>query len=402
VRNPFIHDARVLRAAHVLRERGLEPLVVAVMSTEVRRAREEQQGIAVLRLDPTSPVAALRSRLRRRAASGMPDVPAPGHVARPRRRAGRAAVRLHRWMRTIDFYRRAWSAVRVHRPALLQCNDYNTMWVGVLARLLRRGTAVVYDSHELWPDRNQRPEPRWWLLACEALFVRAAHVVVAASPGYADVMARRYRTRRPLVVRNIPAAPPPRAAEPATEPGVAVYAGALTAHRGLEQAIDALALVPELRLRLHGPGRPEYVDGLFARARAAGVDGRLERRETVAPGDVVAALRGAALGLALFQPMCLSHRLVAPNKVFEYLAAGLPSLASDLPVMTAFVNGHGVGRTVDAQDVEAIAAAARALLDPEENLARRRAVVAAAREVTWEREREVLDAAYARALAAAV
>ena len=83
------------------------------------------------------------------------------------------------------------------------------------------------------------------------------------------------------------------------------------------------------------------------------------------------------------------------------MAAGLPALASDLPVMTAFVGEHGVGRTVDAQDVEAIAAAARALMDPEENLARRRAVVAAARQVTWEHEREVLDAAYARALAVA-
>ena len=55
---------------------------------------------------------------------------------------------------------------------LVHCNDYNTMWVGVLARLWYGRTAVVYDSHELWPDRNLRPEPRWWLMLCEALFVR--------------------------------------------------------------------------------------------------------------------------------------------------------------------------------------------------------------------------------------
>ena len=93
--------------------------------------------------------------------------------------------------------------MREQRPALIHCNDYNTMWVGVAARAMG-GTAVLYDSHELWPDRNLRPEPRWWLLACESLFVRCAHRVITASPGYAEVISRRYRIEPPKVVRNIP------------------------------------------------------------------------------------------------------------------------------------------------------------------------------------------------------
>ena len=166
-------------------------------------------------------------------------------MASQRPRAG-VLTRLHRWLRTLDFYRRAIRVFTQQRPALVHCNDYNTMWVGVWARL-RGGTAVVYDAHELWPDRNLRPEPRWWLLACEALFVRAAHRTLTASPGYARVMSRRYRVPAPTVVRNIPAVDSAGGGEgerSAEGDGAVVYVGALTRNRGLEVAIEALAEVP--------------------------------------------------------------------------------------------------------------------------------------------------------------
>ena len=398
-RTPFTHDARVLRAAHALGARGYDPLVVAVMSTTISERDAVQEGIPILRLDPTSPFTVVRAALRRRRAPGGKDGGAVGVDAAPGPARAPAIVRLHRWMRTLDFYRRGIGVVLRERPALVQCNDYNTMWIGVAARL--RGAAVVYDSHEIWADRNGRPEPRWWLLLCEALFVRAAHRVVVASPGYADVLARRYRIPRPDVVLNVPAGPRPDRATAPSEPDVAVYAGGLQPHRGLEQAIAALPSVPGLRLRLLGAGRPEYVDGLRELARTSGVEDRLEMPGTVEPGEVVEAISGAAFGLALFQPVCLSHRLVAPNKVFEYLAAGLPSLVSDLPVMARFVDEAGAGIAVPPGDIDAIATGARALADPERNLDWRRAAVAAGQETTWERERRTLEAAYAQAEQAA-
>jgi len=397
VRNAFTHDARVLRAAHALRDRGYEPLVVAVMSTEVRRASEVIDGVAVVRLDPRSPFGKMRRlfRLGRPTAALPPSGRHPGSASS----IPTPLLRVHRLLRTADFYRRAYGVVRRERPVLLQCNDYNTMWVGVLARLTSR-TAVLYDSHELWPDRSGRPEPRWWLMACEALFVRAAHVVTAASPGYADVMARRYRIRRPVVVLNVPAAPPPRPATPAADADLAVYVGGLQAHRGLETAIEALAVVPGLRLRLLGPGREDYRAVLSKLAVQRGVADRVDFAGAVRPSEVLAAVRGAAFGLALFEPTCLSHRLVAPNKLYEYTAAGLPMLTSDLPVMRAFVDQWGLGAVAASGAPTDVAAAMRELLDPEANLELRHRAVAAAAQVTWARERQKLDAAYDAALAA--
>src|SRR5688572_5933764 len=129
VGNTFTHDARVLRAAHALRDRGLDPVVVAVMSTEVRRRREVKGGVPVLRLDPQSPIGAARRALARGRRLSPAGTGAGGAAPGVRTR-GRAATRLYRTLRTLDYYRRATGVVRRERPALLHCNDYNTLWVG--------------------------------------------------------------------------------------------------------------------------------------------------------------------------------------------------------------------------------------------------------------------------------
>ena len=71
------------------------------------------------------------------------------------------------------------------RPELVHCNDHNTMWIGVAAKTFAR-SRVLYDAHEMWPDRNGRWEWRPWLLVTEALFTRVADVVVVASPGFIE------------------------------------------------------------------------------------------------------------------------------------------------------------------------------------------------------------------------
>lgn len=121
-----------------------------------------------------------------------------------------------------------------------------------------------------------------------------AHSVVTASPGFSDVMQRRYRIARPGVVLNVPE-------------------GRLVAHAERVGAGERIELVP--------PGEPT---------------------------EVVGALSHADVGLALFVAVCRNHELLAPNKMFEYMAAGLPVLVSDVPVMRSFVEEHGFARSAAA------------------------------------------------------
>lgn len=408
VRNTFEHDARVLRAASKLAELGLEPTVVAALRPNGSGTPHERNGpVWIVRVGPRSTLARralgrVRGRLTRRA--GTANAPAPA----PRRGpgTGRIVRRLGRLALALDFNLRAIAEARRLAPDLVQCNDHNTMWVGVISRLLL-GSAVVYDSHELWPDRNLRPEARPWLIATEALFVRVAHRVVMTSPAHAEVLARRYRVPPPTVVRNIPdaGAASPEQLRPEGLNGsapVAVYVGGLLRNRGLEQSIRALPLTERpVRLRLLGPVSDEYRAELERLALDAGVADRLEFAPPVPPAEVVAALASADVGLALFQPTCLSHRLVLPNKLFEYARAGLPVVGSDLPMIHRFVHEHELGATVDAEDPGAIAAALTDVLSDKRREGLRAAARRAGSTLDWSAEGEILAQVYRDALARA-
>jgi glycosyltransferase involved in cell wall biosynthesis len=411
-RGPCLYDSRILREADTLRKLGYQPLILGVVSEDVRETRDEQGGTPVIRLEPTSPFAWARSlqrKLTRRSRASEVDrsEPQPGADGSSNPLM-RAAIRIHRWMRTLDFYRRAIAVVHDVRPALIHCNDYNTMWVGVAARLLG-GRTVVYDSHELWPDRNQRPEPRWWLIACEFLFVHLAHRTITASPGYSEVMARRYRIRPPGVIRNIPDASMLSSAvrsENGDSPAgdgdrVALYVGALTTGRGLELSIMALSHIEDVRLRLVGPARPAYLAELVELARREGVSDRVEFSGAVSPDELVETISEASVGLALIQPVCLSYRMSLPNKVFEYVAAGLPVLGSDLPAISALVNEHRIGLLAEPGEVEDVALKLGKMLEPERNTAFREAARRAAEELVWDREAERLAHEYREAVEAA-
>jgi len=391
VRNGVDHDARVLRAARVA-ERTLQgtALVVGVATATAPAGTAIVEGVPVLRLPAYSPgltnlaerLTRVRISLRRISGAGAgisdtndsPTTPSSTHARRATAAAPKPKLtlggRMRRILSGLSFSRQAISVGLQTQPELVHANDWNTMWAG-LAIKLTCGARLVYDSHELWPDRNGRWEWRPWLLAGEALFVRAADEVITSSTGYADALAGRYRVARPAVVRNIPertAGAGGTAREDLEHdhaPPRVVYVGGLMPGRGLEQMIDALIHLPEVRLCAIGPGAAHYRASLRTRAAAVGVDDRIELRDPVAPGDVQRVLAGAAAGLCLIQPICRSYELSLPNKLFEYAAAGVPVLASDVPVIAAVVRGEGLGEVVPAGGPRAVATSLERLLAPD-------------------------------------
>ena len=384
VRNAVTHDARVQREAQLLQELGYDTRIVGVVST-VECGREAViSGVDILRLAPGARPGSRRRRVASTAAA-RPAATGPS--------PGRDLKRLvRRLLVTVNWYRLGIAQVRRTRPTLVHCNDYNTMWIGVAAKLL--GSRVVYDAHELWPDRNLRPEPRGWLLLCEWCFVRVADRVITTSPEYAAVIASRHRVAAPSVVRNIPYATVCREVREVHDPPRLVYFGALTENRGLEDALALLLRLPDLRLRLVGPDSWGYRAALTKQMEELGVSDRVEVLDPVPPERAETVLADADIGLALIKPVCLSYRLTLPNKLFEYTLAGLPVLATRLPAIAAFVDTWQVGETVEPDDLNALEAAVRRMLRPESLLSFQLAARRAATQLTWESERRVLVPAY--------
>jgi glycosyltransferase involved in cell wall biosynthesis len=390
VRNGVSTDARVLRAARTAQRIGARTLVIGVATERDPAGSAQVGGIDVVRLAPWG----RRPDQRARPSAGTP---APAGAASTAPLATR--TRLRRVAAGLSFAVQATRLGRKARPAIVHANDWNTMWAGLAIKLACR-CPLIYDSHELWADRNGRWENRRWLLAAEALFARLADRVLVTSPGHGSVLAARCRIATPLVVRNIPEQSPALLSPAPAEPPVLAYVGGLMPGRGLEQALDALPLLSGFRLRAIGPGAGDYADTLRRRAAALGVADRLELLGPVAPDKIPAALGGALAGLCLIEPICRSYELCLPNKLFEYIAAGLPVIASDLPVIGQVVCDAGLGEVVAPTGVHALVAAVEQLRDPSIRDRAAAAVRAFAAANPAERELEQLADVYSEALSA--
>lgn len=388
LRNPFTHDARVEREATTLVRAGHAVTIVAVRRDASLPEREVRDGVAVERLRVTGRAFGVaRSAVRGRTGNASPGISRGTRVRSLVVQAGRTVS-------TIRFNLKAARRAAALRPDVYHCHDFNTLLAGILAAR-RHPAPIVYDSHELYAHLNV-PRPtklRTRIVeAIEARGVRRASAVITVSDSYADHLARRYGIARPVVVRNIPR-PEPAGAAP-TEipaalagPGVKLlYVGGITRNRGIEESIDALRLLPDARLVLMGPSMPPYDEEFAALANARGVGGRVAFVAPVPSSAVPSVAAHATVGLALFRNVGLSHELTLPNKIFEYLHAGLPIVGSDFPEFRRIIDGENVGLTC-ATDPDAIANAVRAITGDGETLEKmRRNARTAAGLYTWERE----------------
>jgi glycosyltransferase involved in cell wall biosynthesis len=63
----------------------------------------------------------------------------------------------------------------------------------------------------------------------------------------------------------------------------------------------------------------------------------------VATDKVISYAKEADIGLCLIEDLCLSYRFSLPNKLFEYLLAGIPVIVNDLPEQRKFINKYKCG-----------------------------------------------------------
>jgi glycosyltransferase involved in cell wall biosynthesis len=259
-----------------------------------------------------------------------------------------------------------------------------------LALTLQR---VVYDAHEETPleVRAMHPDRPLFGRALSAGWRSAERVVSAAADGIVAAtpsIATRFPARKTVLVRNYPTAEEAEqfvGGPHAERPPNALYLGGVTAIRGARELAAAIGRVPEpARLVLAGP-----VDAGLEFGPRAELHGSLDRE------GVAALLRQARVGLLVLQPV-EAHLQSLPIKLFEYMAAGIPVVASDFPLWRELIGEAGV--LVEPQDVGAIAHAIEQLLaDP----ARAEAMGRAGREAvaerfSWEPEGERLLSLYER------
>jgi glycosyltransferase involved in cell wall biosynthesis len=289
------------------------------------------------------------------------------------------------------------------RPDVVHAHDAAMLLPGLLGARLTRAK-LVYDSHELATGVPYR-DGRWaaFVRSIERVAVPRADAVITVTDGISERLQALYGLReRPAVVRNVSELSLPREGRGAlrralglTDEPLVLHQGAPAPDRGGEQLVDAMTEVPGAHLAFLGSSPfSGYEDGLRARAEAAGVRERVHFLPSVPLDRLLAYTADADVGVSLLQDTCENHRLALPNKVFEYVVAGVPVLASDLPELRRLVRRLEIGEVVPPADPSAVAHRLAAMLAAPPGPAARQALRAAAHELRWERERLRLEAVY--------
>ena len=340
-----------------------------------------------------------------------PPTPTPTPAPALRPAAGKRAkgLAIDLWRRadaTIkqgSFWMRASSHMTSWRPDVIHAHDANTL-IAALAVGRRLSVPYVYDSHELWTERNisaNRPVAKRFERLYERVGAKRAAAVVTVSPSIADWLKSRFRLRdQPVLVRNIPvftgSVPEPQDGRLRELAGlgsgdrVLAYCGGITTNRGIEETIEALPLLPDdVHFVLLGFGSEIYRAGLDARVAELGLAGRVHFVGAVPSNEVSAALADADVSLVLTRPACLSYEYSLPNKLFESIQAGIPIVATDIVDAARLVRHYDVGEVVATEmpASELAAAITSALSSTSE---RRTAIRLAAPELTWQGESERL------------
>jgi glycosyltransferase involved in cell wall biosynthesis len=268
------------------------------------------------------------------------------------------------------------------RPFAFHAHDLRTSIVALAAARMTNAHCVCdfhewYSENVTWSEREGRyaPHPRHirWIFALgERVVLRRASAVVTVCESIADALRAQSGGRRDVtVVRNVPDLGS-RNATSSTAPlrsqlslkantFVVLYQGGTGPIRLLEPVIEAVRLVPGVVLVIRGPGIEHSAAAYRTLAQSLGIEDRVFCLEPVPSAEVVDAARDADVGLYTVENLCKNFYYALPNKLFEYLAAGLPVLTANYPEAARIVERYRVGLTFDPYSPPSIAAAINTL-----------------------------------------
>jgi glycosyltransferase involved in cell wall biosynthesis len=270
----------------------------------------------------------------------------------------------------------------------------------IVAKL--RHKPLIYEAYELHLPVPYTDVGFWrplggLLMRYLAVILPRCQGVIAASPLYAQELSKRYHLSKVITLRNIPAYRPVAKSDRlrqhlclGPEIRIALYQGRVQSNRELNRLVRAARFLNEnIIIVMMGQCMGTAQAELEALITSEGVADRVKIIPPVPYEELLDWSASADIGLTIFSPdYSLSIRMTQPNKLFEYLMAGLPVLTSQLEAIVEIIRTYDVGQIVTSIEPEAIATAINAMLADDMALHRmsRNALEAAKNDLNWEKE----------------
>jgi glycogen(starch) synthase len=390
--NAVTNDPRVRREAETFVRAGYQVVVIGIR-TEGSSPEEWMDGYQVVRIP--------LPRLHRRKRVKPPPISPPEWIRKntsPRivlakLRADVLNIGFVIWINLVM----ARAAAKNHAD-MYHAHDLNALLAGFLASRWK-GKKLVYDFHELFTEQYRAgvKTPLWgkFFGLLERVLAKRADLRVTVCESIAEFAAERYGLAGVITVRNAPPyqAVPIGMGSPGREK-IILYHGGYSRDRGLEQFIESARFLRSGRVMLRGFGDLESDLRLLVKER--GLEDRISFAPPVPMMELVRTARSADIGVIPYIGYCLNNRFCLPNKLFEYMMAGLAVGGSDLPELRRIILGQNLGVVFNPEDPEDIARALNRLLEDEGRLEemKRNALAAARTLYNWEAESEKLLKGY--------
>lgn len=314
-----------------------------------------------------------------------------------------------------EFVLRAVAKALRTKARAYHAHDLPTLLPAYLAARLSNGK-LVYDAHELFTEQGSPySDSKYWRYL-ERWLLKRVDGILTTNESRAEIIHREYGAEsRPVAIYNcpvmcetLPDATPLRKFVQLAVPElrrIVLFHGAISDDRQCEELIDsAKELDKGTVIVFLGYGSPEsYIAKLESSAARQGAGKKVLFHPSVPNDRVIEYIQSADVGVVFYENSCRNNYYCASNKLFDFLAVGVPVLASDLPGINEITEGRDVGITVNSENPHEIGAAINRLVADESAYDRMQenARRLSRSQFNWARQEEVLLDFYRKLLRSA-
>jgi len=276
---------------------------------------------------------------------------------------------------------------------LLLANDLDTLPANYLVSRIKR-IPLVYDSHEYFtgvPELQDRKIVKGiWKWIEKRIFPNLKYIYTI-SQSIADLYKEEYN-RDVKVVRNLSFGWKPVNKPSRSELGIAegkriliLQGSGINIERGAEEAVEAMLYVENAILLIIGEG--DVMDQLKKSADQMDLSGKILFINKMPYAKLLEYTSLGDVGLTLDKDTNLNYRYSLPNKLFDYIQARVPVLASKLVEVEKIIRNYKIGELIDSHEPKHIAEKLNFMLDSEDKRREwKKNLEQAAEELCWENE----------------
>lgn len=237
----------------------------------------------------------------------------------------------------------------------IHCHDLNTLWQGKM--LAENFSAkLIYDSHEIFNEMAGRNRlDRIIGYRMEKSLFRNIDYLITVNEYLRDFLFDKNGEKPSVLIQNIPIfhQETPKTKDPnfwgynfETEDIILIYQGGFSPYRGLDLIIKVMSSLPEkYKLVLIGSGILK--DELKNLVSELNLEQRVFFHEQVPSEELINYTIQADIGLVMYEKVSKNNYYSTPNKIFEYIQAGIPAVSSNHPGKSVIINKYKTGVLVE-------------------------------------------------------